>query len=231
MSQKKNSFILYNDYASFIGMLDLEERGALFTAILDYVNGGKPDTDELSSGVRIAFTMIRQNIDRDTEKYNSACANRSNAAKTSEKNKKAQLCTKSTIVTDNDNESENVIEIENENVIENDIENESDNVTSTELSLSGNGDTAVREAPPTIEQIKTYCKERSSNIDPERFFDYYSANNWTFGKTKMYDWKAAVRAWEKLEREKPVSSPSYDLSEMEKLSYSLYRDICRPDSL
>ncbi|MBQ9385004.1 MAG: hypothetical protein IJT87_12300, partial [Ruminiclostridium sp.] len=124
------------------------------------------------------------------------------------------------------------IEIENEN--ENDFENESDNVTSTPLTLSENPDSSVMQAPPTVEQIKEYCKSRSSNIDPERFYDYYSANNWIFGRTKMYDWKAAVRAWEKLEHEKPAppaSKPSYNLSEMEELSNSIYRDIISPSSL
>ena len=231
MSQKKNSFILYNDYAAFINMLDLEERGALFTVILDYVNGGKPDTDELSAGVRIAFTMIRQNLDRDTEKYQSICTKRSNAAKSAKASNCIQMHANATD-NDNESESENDIEIENEN--ENDFENESDNVTSTPLTLSENPDSSVMQAPPTVEQIKEYCKSRSSNIDPERFYDYYSANNWIFGRTKMYDWKAAVRAWEKLEHEKPAppaSKPSYNLSEMEELSNSIYRDIISPSSL
>jgi len=36
-------------------------------------------------------------------------------------------------------------------------------------------------------------------MDPEAFFDHYTANGWIVGKAKarMKDWKAAVRNWER----------------------------------
>lgn len=51
--------------------------------------------------------------------------------------------------------------------------------------------------PPTISEISEYCILRNNNLDPETFFDFYSAKNWFVGKNKMVDWKAAVRTWEK----------------------------------
>ena len=53
--------------------------------------------------------------------------------------------------------------------------------------------------PPTIEEIKAYCKERNNNIDAEAFFDYYTANGWVQGNQgkPLKDWKAAVKLWEK----------------------------------
>lgn len=53
-----------------------------------------------------------------------------------------------------------------------------------------------RFAPPTVDQVKQYCFERKNNVDPNRFIDYYTANGWQVGKSKMKDWKAAVRNWE-----------------------------------
>ena len=50
--------------------------------------------------------------------------------------------------------------------------------------------------PPTIEMIKSYCKERSNNVDANRFFDFYESKGWIVGKTKMRDWQSAVRTWE-----------------------------------
>lgn len=50
---------------------------------------------------------------------------------------------------------------------------------------------------PSIAEVRAYCAERSSNIDPERFVNYYTANGWMVGRKKMKDWKAAVRYWEK----------------------------------
>lgn len=54
---------------------------------------------------------------------------------------------------------------------------------------------------PTIEEIKNYCKERNNNIDAEQFIDYYNANGWKVGKNPMKDWKAAIRTWERRNKE------------------------------
>lgn len=51
--------------------------------------------------------------------------------------------------------------------------------------------------PPTVEEVKAYCKERRNRVDAERFVNFYSAKGWMVGKNKMKDWRAAVRTWEK----------------------------------
>ncbi|KZE77507.1 hypothetical protein AV926_14125 [Myroides marinus] len=51
---------------------------------------------------------------------------------------------------------------------------------------------------PTIQEIQEYCFERNNQVDPEKFFDHYESNGWMIGgKSKMKDWKAAIRTWEK----------------------------------
>ena len=54
----------------------------------------------------------------------------------------------------------------------------------------------TRFSPPSVEEVREYCRERNNGVDPERFVDYYSSNGWMVGKHKMKDWKAAVRTWE-----------------------------------
>ena len=51
--------------------------------------------------------------------------------------------------------------------------------------------------PPIVEEVKNYCQERNNNVDAEMFIDFYSSKGWIVGKSKMKDWKAAVRTWEK----------------------------------
>ena len=51
--------------------------------------------------------------------------------------------------------------------------------------------------PPTVEEVKAYCKERNNNINAEQFVDFYTANGWKVGKNSMKDWKASVRTWER----------------------------------
>ena len=50
---------------------------------------------------------------------------------------------------------------------------------------------------PTLEDVQAYCAERGKGVDPQKWFDYYSANGWKVGKNPMKDWKAAVRTWER----------------------------------
>lgn len=52
-----------------------------------------------------------------------------------------------------------------------------------------------RFTPPTVDNVKAYCSEHGYNVDAERFVDFYSSKGWLVGKTKMKDWKAAVRSW------------------------------------
>ena len=58
--------------------------------------------------------------------------------------------------------------------------------------------------PPTVEEVADYCFERANRVDAEQFVDFYSAKGWMLGKNKMKDWKAAVRTWERKDREQPI---------------------------
>lgn len=49
---------------------------------------------------------------------------------------------------------------------------------------------------PDLEDVIAYCKERNNNVNPNKWFDYYTANGWKVGKNPMKDWKASVRTWE-----------------------------------
>jgi len=53
--------------------------------------------------------------------------------------------------------------------------------------------------PPTLEMVKNYCLLRKNNINPEQFIDKNEAKGWMIGKTKMKDWQATIRTWEKYE--------------------------------
>jgi hypothetical protein len=75
-----------------------------------------------------------------------------------------------------------------------------------------------RFVPPTVDEVREYCFERGNSVDPQRFVDYYSSNGWMVGKTKMKDWKAAVRTWEQREKDRPTkpaksSNPFLDMLE------------------
>lgn len=67
-------------------------------------------------------------------------------------------------------------------------------------------------SPPSIEEVKSYCTERNNGVDAERFIDFYASKGWLIGKSKMKDWKAAIRTWERRDKEhtpKQSNFPDY----------------------
>lgn len=76
----KNSFILYTDIDEHLGLLDDSECGALFRAIVAYAkNGSIPD--DLTPAAGMAFSFIRAQIDRNTDKWESIRQKRSEAGR------------------------------------------------------------------------------------------------------------------------------------------------------
>ena len=61
--------------------------------------------------------------------------------------------------------------------------------------------------PPTLEEIQAYIKERGSNVDAKRFFDYYEQGGWKDSSGKpVRNWKQKMIAvWEK---DKPATTPA-----------------------
>ena len=74
-------------------------------------------------------------------------------------------------------------------------------ITDSLLSESKAPRGGERFVPPTLTEVSAYCAERSNGIDPQAFVDHYAAKGWHVGKTKMRDWRAAVRTWEARRRE------------------------------
>jgi hypothetical protein len=66
--------------------------------------------------------------------------------------------------------------------------------------------------PPTVDEVRAYCKERNNGIDPQAFYDFYEAKGWMVGKTKMKNWEAAVRTWEQRDAESGSRSQHNTLS-------------------
>lgn len=54
---------------------------------------------------------------------------------------------------------------------------------------------------PTIEEVKEFCRERNSCVDPEAFWNYYNSQKWLKSNGKpLSDWRSGVRYWERTEK-------------------------------
>ena len=78
-----------------------------------------------------------------------------------------------------------------------------DSIDKVSVIESGGEKPAKRFSPPSLEQVQAYCQERQNNVNVQKFVDYYTSNGWMVGKTKMKDWKAAVRNWEHMQTKEP----------------------------
>lgn len=113
----KKSFVLYTDYAAQLELLNMEQRGRLFTAVLNHVLGD--DLPDLDGVTMMAFSFIRSQLDRDIEKYNETCeirkeagrkgglAKASKAKQTLAKGSKAKQNLANLADNDNDNDTDN----------------------------------------------------------------------------------------------------------------------------
>lgn len=138
----KTTFILYGEYEEQFNMLNNEEKGELITAIFAYINRG--EIVELSNAaVKMAFSFIRNNLDRDGAKYEEKCAkNKENGKKGGRPTKQTEPTEKEESKEEKPNgffENRTVISkterlpqkpngfFENPNENENDIDNDNDN--------------------------------------------------------------------------------------------------------
>lgn len=50
--------------------------------------------------------------------------------------------------------------------------------------------------PPTVNEVKKYCREGLLDIDAEYFVNFYEAKGWLVGRSRMKDWRAMLRKWQ-----------------------------------
>lgn len=191
MSDKK-SFVMYESWGAAIEKMNNEQAGELIKAIYAYQKD--PDAVPEDPALAFVFELIKQQLDADSQRYKEACAARSEAGKkggrpkvnasdkkqmVSEESKKSKCFSEKAKKADNDNEYDN--DLKKENTID--------------------GVKEKRFAPPTLENVSEYCREMGyTNVDAERFIDFYTSNGWMVGKNRMKDWKAAVRNWDRREK-------------------------------
>ena len=79
MADGKSSFVLYTEYLRHIQKMSMDQRGELFTAILRYAAG--ESVPELDAAADMAFSFIRERMDRDNAAYMEKVEKRREAGK------------------------------------------------------------------------------------------------------------------------------------------------------
>lgn len=78
---------------------------------------------------------------------------------------------------------------------------------------------AIAFHPPTLEEVINYCAERGNNVDPQKFFDYYTAMNWKSSDGKaVKNWKGKLITWENKQSQRPTPQPDKPTNVLEALA-------------
>lgn len=71
---------------------------------------------------------------------------------------------------------------------------------------------------PTLENIKSYVKEKGYKFNPEKFYQHYEILGWEYKGTPIKNWKLLADRWNNAERNTGVQKlASYDIDELEKI--------------
>jgi hypothetical protein len=179
-------FRMLPSYYDAIPNLPDAERLALYDAINDFGFGSGPGEEALPPTLAGYFLLIRPTLEKSVRFFESRRENgrkpkRSEAeAKGSEREANMKRDSESESEGDSDSESEGVSESEKQ----------------TEKTASPR---AKRFTPPSVDEIREYCRQRQNSVDAAQFADYYAARGWRVGSGTMRDWRAAVRTWERRE--------------------------------
>lgn len=175
-----------------------EDAGKLIKAVFAHEAGEDFELDGLLNGI---YILIRNQLDRDREKYEKTCEKNKAIAKKRWENTRAyesipehtntcESISEHTSIcesvpghtdTDTDTDTDNDTDIDTET----DIECNNNNTMKNKRSNIGGS----RFIKPSAEEVRAYCKERGNNVDPEAFVNFYNSKGWMIGKNHMKDWK------------------------------------------
>lgn len=172
----RDSTVFYRSFYEAVKDLPPEDFKKSVCAIMDYaLDGIPPDTTGIE---KTMYIMAKPQIDVNNRRYeNSKHGGRKPNANQS------KTKTEPSVNQDNTKGKPNV--------------NVNDNV-----NANGKKESTEKKhfVPPTRQDVAEYCRENGYHkVDVERFINYYTSNGWMAGKSKMKDWKAAVRNWERSE--------------------------------
>ena len=197
----KNYFQFYETFYATIETLPIDEQLKYFKAICRYgLFGEQPqfsDKKDLAIFLQIQFAIDNQNKRR--------VINRENVSKRYEKLRHSTNNYETV-----QNAEMNRIEMKgNEEKENSDSYESSDFEKSQSLSQSSNS-SSKKFVKPTVEEIRAFCAEKNLlNVDAESFIDFYESKGWLVGKSKMKDWRASVRNWNRRNNEESKAAGNY----------------------
>ena len=195
MNNKKKSFLLYLDTLEILHKLTDEQAGRLLKSFLAYHSGQDFNLDPM---LDLVFFSFQAQFERDGTKYNTIVERNRNNGSKGGRPKNPVKAKKPSGLSGNPSEPRKA-----------DSDKDSDKDSDSDNKVIKNS----RFTPPSLNEVQQYCNERMNFVDPQNFIDHYASNGWVRGKTKIKDWKACVRTWEKNAKPKNKVKQHSDVTE------------------
>lgn len=210
----KKSFILYIDCAAFLEELSDVQAGRLFRAIIAYVNEESYEVYTADPVVRMAFVVIRNQIERDNQRYAEKCEKNRQIAIAREKRRKELREQTNTNVHEREQTNTNSTDNDNDN------DNESTNVDVKETPTIVGGKENAAAVAATLSTVRSIEDRQKAFYDTLRpfvnkypkemlraFYDWWSEPNRS--KTKMrvelektWDLSRRLATWSRKDEER-----------------------------
>lgn len=210
------SFVFYTEWDEYFTDLSNEEIGEMMRAILNYKKTGEvPSFSDRS--LKFVFNLIKNQLDRDAEKWEETKNKRSDAGKrgaskrwNNEQPSEEMAKDSNAIVCHNVPSEEMAKMAVNVNVNEDVNVNVNDNVNVDvpKADLAGHFSPQINKIP-SLSQIQAYCEHKSYVQDPKRFFEYYNSKDWIVSGSVVSNWQKLCDKWETTEKSKPIVSKKY----------------------
>ena len=192
----KKSFVFYDSWGDVFNEMSDEEAGKMIKTMIIYHR--EKTVKNMPLSLRLAFALIKNQMDIDAEKYDDICEKRKQSgakggdAKKEKKQKVAnakfakEKKQKVASVADNDNDNDNDI---------NTLLTECDNIAHT--------------STPTLDDVVDFCRKEKLKVNAEKFFNHYQSIGWkTPSGAVMEDWKARLRSWDAEDKDKTKKTKS-----------------------
>lgn len=168
-----DSFILYTSYYDLIEGLTDEQLGQLTRAIFLYARDG--ETISLEPVVRMAFAFIKDNIERNQDKYQAKCEkNRQIALERERKKREAREKAGNTNVHERSRTCENNTNVHERSPYDNDNEYDNDNDVSKETNILEPSKEGIQSASVKTEAPGGGKGSKSQKIDYAAVKEYWN---------------------------------------------------------
>ena len=199
-----NSFVFYRSFAEALEFLPAEEYKAAMAALIGYALDGVDVGAAGAAGMFMA--LVKPQIDANNKRRENGRrggrTNNQTISKAEANGSKAEA-----------NASKPEANV-NANV----------NVNANEEKEIVKKKKARAFSPPTLTEVREYCRDTGKDIDADKFWNFYESKNWMVGKNKMSNWHAAVANWQRGETKKrnpqtQIQQRHYDNAELERMIF------------